>query len=67
MRWGVREEAALDHSASALCMREIKLCQQQSAGPTFVVSTLCTIDFVLVFRSFQKLPVKTSQSQNVPS
>ena len=47
MRWGVREEAALDHSASALCMREIKLCQKQSAGPTFVVSTLCTMDHVL--------------------
>ena len=37
MRWGVRDEASDDHSASELCMRELRSCQQLSVGPTFVV------------------------------
>ena len=40
MRWGVRHEASVDHSASELCMKEIKTCNEVSLGPTFVVS-LC--------------------------
>ena len=38
MRWGVRDEASDDHSASELCMRELHLCQNLSVGPTFVVN-----------------------------
>ncbi|XP_070559643.1 NACHT domain- and WD repeat-containing protein 1-like [Ptychodera flava] len=36
MRWGVRSESAVDHSITALCLREIQTCQQISAGPNFV-------------------------------
>lgn len=39
MRWGVREEAENDHMAVELCLKEIKLCQQLSTGPNFVVSS----------------------------
>lgn len=38
MRWGVQDQASDDHSTSELCMNEIKNCQKESAGPTFVVS-----------------------------
>ena len=37
MRWGVREDAANDHMATELCMRELKACQKLSTGPNFVV------------------------------
>ena len=37
MRWGVREEASIDHSTSELCLKEIKACNELSLGPTFVV------------------------------
>ena len=37
MRWGVREEATVDHSSSDLCIKEIKTCNEVSLGPTFVV------------------------------
>ena len=37
MRWGVREEASVDHSSSDLCIKEIKTCNEVSLGPTFVV------------------------------
>ncbi|XP_077982688.1 NACHT domain- and WD repeat-containing protein 1-like [Glandiceps talaboti] len=36
MRWGVRSDATVDHSITALCLREIRTCQQISAGPNFV-------------------------------
>lgn len=38
MRWGVRDEATVDHMTSELCMRELKACQNISTGPSFVVS-----------------------------
>ena len=38
MRWGVRDEATADHMTSELCMKELKLCQDISTGPSFVVS-----------------------------
>ena len=38
MRWGVRDEATADHMTSELCMRELKLCQEISTGPSFIVS-----------------------------
>ena len=37
MRWGVREEAADDHMATALCLRELEMCKKLSTGPNFVV------------------------------
>ena len=40
MRWGVRNEATVDHSAGELCMSEIESCKQYSVGPTFVVRIL---------------------------
>ncbi|XP_019645210.1 PREDICTED: NACHT domain- and WD repeat-containing protein 1-like [Branchiostoma belcheri] len=36
MRWGIRSEAANDHSTLDLCLREIHNCQKVSTGPTFV-------------------------------
>ena len=36
MRWGVRDEATDDHLTSAICMEEIKHCQDTSIGPNFI-------------------------------
>ncbi|XP_052105636.1 NACHT domain- and WD repeat-containing protein 1-like isoform X2 [Mytilus californianus] len=36
MRWGVRDEAADDHSAVDLCLKELEQCQKLSTGPNFV-------------------------------
>ncbi|KAK6174050.1 hypothetical protein SNE40_017396 [Patella caerulea] len=36
MRWGVREEAVDDHMTTALCLKEIDLCNKLSTGPSFV-------------------------------
>ncbi|KAF6039458.1 hypothetical protein EB796_002235 [Bugula neritina] len=36
MRWGVRDEAALDHSGPKTCMDELRSCQELSLGPNFV-------------------------------
>ena len=49
MRWGVREEASVDHSASELCIKEIKSCNELSLGPTFVVSIVLALSFLLTF------------------
>ena len=38
MRWGVRDEASIDHSGPKTCMDELRSCQQLSLGPNFVVS-----------------------------
>ena len=45
MRWGVREEASIDHSTSELCLKEIKACNELSLGPTFVVSLIVLATF----------------------
>ena len=37
MRWGVTDELANDHQVSALCLAEVRRCQQLSRGPYFVV------------------------------
>lgn len=37
MRWGVREDAGIEHTTTDICLREIKRCQETSAGPNFVV------------------------------
>ena len=52
MRWGVRDEATADHMTSELCMRELKLCQEISTGPSFIVS--CENIFIRVFRNKTK-------------
>ncbi|XP_028905545.1 NACHT domain- and WD repeat-containing protein 1 [Ornithorhynchus anatinus] len=36
LRWGVRDFEAADHMMVELCLEEIKLCQEISAGPTFI-------------------------------
>ena len=48
MRWGVREEASIDHSTSELCLKEIKACNELSLGPTFVVCTCVTSVLMLI-------------------
>ena len=39
MRWGVREDASVEHTTTEVCLQEIVNCQQDSAGPCFVVSS----------------------------
>ena len=46
MRWGVRDEATADHMTTELCMKELKLCQDLSTGPSFVV---CSLTFYMLF------------------
>eukprot|EP00004_Rigifila_ramosa_P018478 TRINITY_DN459_c0_g1_i2.p1 TRINITY_DN459_c0_g1~~TRINITY_DN459_c0_g1_i2.p1 ORF type:complete len:3633 (-),score=762.01 TRINITY_DN459_c0_g1_i2:106-9975(-) len=36
MRWGIRDEATDHHQTTAICMSELKRCQEQSLGPNFV-------------------------------
>ena len=37
MRWGVREDAGIEHTTTDILMEEIEKSQQESAGPNFVV------------------------------
>jgi hypothetical protein len=37
LRWGIRDEAVDEHLVPDLCLQEIKLCQEISIGPQFVV------------------------------
>ena len=55
MRWGVREEASIDHSSSDLCIKEIKTCNEVSLGPTFVVRTV--VDFLYCGNVLIKRPI----------
>jgi hypothetical protein len=41
MRWGVREDASVEHTTTEMCLHEIANCQRESAGPNFVVSLAC--------------------------
>lgn len=45
MRWGVRDEATDDHMGTELCLKELKLCQELSTGPNFVV---CVVLFLRI-------------------
>lgn len=38
MRWGVRDEARIDHQITQLCLDEIDNCRNLSIGPCFVVN-----------------------------
>jgi len=61
MRWGVQDSAGDDHSTSTLCLDEIINCQNESIGPTFIVSTttnsfsFCHAAYVVV-ESLKNLP-----------
>ncbi len=37
LRWGVRDEAALDQKTMEICLREIERCQQSGIKPNFIV------------------------------
>ncbi len=37
LRWGVRDEAALDQKTVEICLREIERCQQTRIKPNFIV------------------------------
>ena len=37
LRWGVRDEAALDQQTMQICLREIERCQQTGIKPNFIV------------------------------
>ena len=37
LRWGVRDEAALDQQTMEICLREIDRCQQTGIKPNFIV------------------------------
>ncbi|KAK7109838.1 hypothetical protein V1264_013816 [Littorina saxatilis] len=36
MRWGVREDASVEHTTTDICRQEIANCRELSAGPNFV-------------------------------
>jgi len=36
LRWGVRDEAALDQQTMEICLREIERCQQTGIKPNFI-------------------------------
>jgi hypothetical protein len=37
LRWGVRDEAALDQKTMEICLREIERCQRTGIKPNFIV------------------------------
>ena len=37
LRWGVRDEAAIDQQTMEICLREIERCQQTGIKPNFIV------------------------------
>ncbi len=37
LRWGVREESALDQQTMNICRQELKRCQELSPKPNFIV------------------------------
>ena len=37
LRWGVRDEAALDQKTMEICLREIERCQRTGIEPNFIV------------------------------
>src|ERR1035437_6096785 len=37
LRWGVRDEAALDQKTMEICLREIERCQETGIKPNFIV------------------------------
>src|SRR5438128_6246351 len=37
LRWGVREEAALDQQTMRICLEEIARCQRVTSKPNFIV------------------------------
>src|ERR1019366_8578761 len=37
LRWGVRDEAALDQKTMEICLREIERCQKTGIKPNFIV------------------------------
>jgi len=37
LRWGVRDEAALDQKTMEICLREIRRCQRTGVKPNFIV------------------------------
>ena len=47
MRWGIREDAASDHSTVDIVLKEIENCQAVSAGTNFVV--ICLFSFYPFF------------------
>lgn len=36
LRWGIRDQAALDHSAMRVCFAEVRRCAETSPGPCFL-------------------------------
>ena len=37
LRWGINNEATIDHRTMEICLREIARCQEQSPRPNFIV------------------------------
>ena len=61
MRWGVRDEAADDHTTIELCLKELLACQKVSTGPYFVVSIIkgkhCHIYIYIYHRFIVRFPI----------
>ena len=43
MRWGVTQDAVLDHATTSICLQQIAECQRLSRGTNFVVSFIQTV------------------------
>ncbi|MDZ4341549.1 MAG: DUF4062 domain-containing protein, partial [Candidatus Binatia bacterium] len=37
LRWGVSEEASLDHQTMRICLEELRRCQEATPRPNFLV------------------------------
>jgi hypothetical protein len=48
MRWGISQEANIDHSTSEICLNEIRNSKKDSIGPYFVVRNVF-LDFESFF------------------
>ena len=40
MRWGIGQDANIDHTTSEICLNEIRTSKKDSIGPYFVVRKL---------------------------
>lgn len=49
MRWGISHELTNSHQATTICLNEIKISQQQSIGPNFIVNILKNIIYKMIY------------------
>ena len=60
LRWGIREEAALDQQTVKICLEEINRCQRVTPRPNFIVLLgdrygWCPVPYEIVAEEFEKI------------